>query len=504
MNEVEKDQLVNQGDQNSNDILGGIAFDEKDQMIESVAEAILNRILDDERIKALKPSNDSIRDSRRYGDRRKIEKSTNKSILLEDLVPVNNKALAASIKQHKWAKEYLIIIETLYEELNVESKDFPFGLTRFPKHVDPLSMAIDILGILKLLRRIEVFMLALLYQPTPAFIFFGTSGERVKEETPLQLKERMTRLGLEFLFLWGEKRLIKVLDSEYLTRNIKILVDFFKELEPQVGEKTTFTLQRDLDLGALFDLDNLLMKLKLFAESGRYKKNLPSRIQCRVREGDVEPATVILKPSSIDMMKSWERRSLQLSEAKSYFKKYEHQSILLYRSQIHLNSQLGRVTAEQFQKIFSVFNKKAKKPKGLNGYLDFLYFWKEDFETHDLILDLVSVFKAETLIQQTVNDDEQLYKSRNIRKELENYLQNILADTPEIFEGQDVFIKFKPTPVLQNKSYELAPEFLIEAGDKTKWKFFEQKILPYFIFLEFFNIDYSDEIRNRFKRGQTS
>lgn len=43
-------------------------------MIDSVAEAILNRILDDERIKALKPSKDSIADSRRYDGRRKIEK----------------------------------------------------------------------------------------------------------------------------------------------------------------------------------------------------------------------------------------------------------------------------------------------------------------------------------------------------------------------------------------------------------------------------------------------
>lgn len=69
-------------------------------------------------------------------------------------------------------------------------------------------------------------MLALLHQPTPAFIFFGTSGERVKEETPLQLQNRMTRLGLEFLFLWENKKLIKALDSQYLTRNTKVLVDF--------------------------------------------------------------------------------------------------------------------------------------------------------------------------------------------------------------------------------------------------------------------------------------
>lgn len=64
MNDVEKDQLVDQG---SNDILGGIS-DEKDQMIDSIAEAILNRILDDERIKALTFSKEFDKDSRKNKD----------------------------------------------------------------------------------------------------------------------------------------------------------------------------------------------------------------------------------------------------------------------------------------------------------------------------------------------------------------------------------------------------------------------------------------------------
>lgn len=511
MNDVEKDQSVDQGEQDSNDILGGISFDEKDQMIESVAEAILSRIFDDERIKALKPSKDFIIDSkrkegsRRYDDRHKIEKNTNQSILLEDLVTDDNKALAASIKKHKWAKEYLDVIEILYEELRVENRDFPFGRTDLPTHAaNPLVKMADFFRSLKVLRRIEVFMVALLYQPTPAFIFFGTSGERVKKETPLQLKERMTRLGLEFLFLWSEKDFIKWLDSEYLTRNVKILVEFFKELEPQVGEKTTFTLQRDLNVGALFDLDNLLMKLKSFAESGRHKKNLPSRIQHRIREGDVEPAAVIVKPSHIEITEEWEKRSKQLSNAIKYFKNFKDKSILLYRSQIRLCSLSERVTAKQFQNFFGTFNKKAKKPNGFQGYLDFLYFWKEDFQTQDLVLDLVCVIDAATLMQKVEHNGEQLYEFRNIRVELENYLQMILDEQSEVFKGQNVSLKFEPTPILQNSLYGLTPEFFIELGDKTKWEIFEQKVLIYFIFLEFFEVDYIDEISNRFMRGRSN
>lgn len=504
MNDIEKDQSDDQSEHDSNDILGGISFDEKDQLIESVAEAILNRILDDERIKALKSSKNSIADSRRYDDRCKIEKNTNRSILLEDLVPKNNKALAASIKKYKWAKEYLDVIEILYEEFSVENIYFPYRRTYYSIEYFFLSRASDRSDELEALRRIEVFMLALLYQPTPAFIFFGTSGKRVEEETPSRLKGRMTRLGLEFLFLWEKKKFIKELDSQYVTRNIQVLTDFFNELEPAFGEKTGFTLSQDLNFSSLSELNHLLMRLKSFAESGKHKKNLPSRMKYRVREGDLEPAVTIVKPSRIDMTKAWDRRSKQLSEAISYFKKYECQSILLYRSQIRLNSDSERVTAEQFQSLFGTFNKKAKKPNGLNGYSDFLYFWKEDAETQDLILDLVCVFKAEALIQQTENESEQLYKYRNIRKELENYLQMVLDQQHEIFEGKKVSLQFDPTPILQYSSYELAPEFLIELGDKTKWKTFEQKVLPYFIFLEFFDKDYVDEISNRFRRGQSN
>ena len=268
MNDVEKDQSVDQSDQDSNDILGGISFDEKDQMIESVAEAILNRILDDERIKTLKLSDDSITNSRRYGNRRKIEKNTNESVLLEDLVPVNNKALAASIKQHKWAKEYLGVIETLYEELLVENINFPYGDVDVSYKRNPIERLVSDLISSETLIRIEVFMLALLYQPTPAFIFFGTSGERVRKETPLELKKRMTRLGGELLFLWGKKDFIKLLNCNYLTRNIKILADFLRE-ESQGGNET-FTLEQDLTLDSLIELDTLLLKLKSFAEGGIY------------------------------------------------------------------------------------------------------------------------------------------------------------------------------------------------------------------------------------------
>ena len=326
MNEVEKDQSVGQDEEKGSDGLGGIVFDSKDEMVDDLAEAILNRIFSDERFGALKRQSDfkqvDEKDSRRRNrsnSRGEIQNPTNQFILLRELVPNNNKTLDMSIKQHKWAKEYLQVIEILYEELCVEYTDFPFKLIK--GNANPIVSVIresissntsrrcwgD--SWYQLIMRIEVFMLALLYQPTPAFIFFGTTGKRVREETPLRLSERITRLGLELLFLWQNKNDIKLLEFNYLTRNVKVLVDFFKELEPSVGEKTTFTLEQDLTLDSLKALDSLLMELKSFAESGRYKKNLPQRIKYRVREGDAEPITVIVKPNRIEMtVERWIRK----------------------------------------------------------------------------------------------------------------------------------------------------------------------------------------------------
>lgn len=508
MNDVKKDQLVDQGEQDGNDILGGISFDGKDQMIENVAEAILNRILDDERIKAVKLPKGLNTDSRsnevnrQYGARPEIQNNTNQSILLVDVIPDSNKALVASIKQYKWAKEYLGVIETLYEELLVENINFPYGDVDVSYKRNPIERLVSDFISSETLIRIEVFMLALLYQPTPAFIFFGTSGERVRTETPLELKKRMTRLGGELLFLWGKKDFIKRLNCNYLTRNIKILADFLRE-ESQGGNET-FTLEQDLTLGSLIELDKLLLKLKSFAEGGIYQKTPHPRLHYRVQDGDAEPIMQIIRPSHIEMTKEWGKRSKQLSEAISYFQKYKSQSILLFRSQIRLGSESERVTADQFQTFFGTSNKKAKKPNGFQGYLDFLYFWKEDFKTQEIVLDLVWVIDAAALIQKNENNGEHLYKFRNIHMELKAFLQKVINEKPEIFEEKKIFLEFEPIPLLQNRSHELTPEFLIELGDKTKWKIFEQKILPYFIFLEFFNIDYSDEIRSRFKRGQTS
>src|SRR5690606_12081087 len=176
-----------------------------------------------------------------------------------------------------------------------------------------------------------------------------------------------------------------------------------------------------------------------FAEEGIHSRSPHPRLHHRVRDGDLEPSLQIIRPSRIEMTKQWGKSSKKLSEAVSYFADYKSHSILLYRSQIKLVSQSERVSAVQFKDFFSYFNKKAKKPNGLQGYLDYLYFWKEDFETKDIVLDLVWVIDAAKLMQKTEN--ELAYKLRNIPKELKDFLQKALDEKPDFFELQNIYLE---------------------------------------------------------------
>jgi hypothetical protein len=251
----------------------------------------------------------------------------------------------------------------------------------------------------------------------------------------------------------------------------------------------------------LKDLNNLLLRLKAFAETGSLKKNLMLSQMYRQRDGSPQLEQAIIRPNQIEMTKDWGNRSKQLNEATEYFQKYKHQNILLCRTQINLKFDSGRVTARQFKDFFGIVNKKAKRTNGLLGYLDFLYFWGEDFDTNELKLDLITIYDTNMLFEIS-EEPEPKCKQRNLRNELENFWKANLDAS--IFEGQNVKLKFNPTDILQAPTYGLSPEFLIEAGDNKNWAIFEQKILPYFIFLEFLDVNYTDAIRNRFKRGQSN
>lgn len=501
--DVDNDQSIILDEDNESQILGDFTFDVKEQLIENIAEGVISRILKDKHIQEL-----SVSEKRNYrGSKRERQvnnpikemlKNPDIPIPLRASMPENNKALSSVLKNHDNAKEYLEIVKILYEELIVEHHDFPFKNNEnvFSEEQNE---------IIETLMRMECFMMALMHKSISAFIYYGSTGKYVDKESPSKLAERLTNLGREFLFIWSKEKFIRGLDHDYLTRNIKILKEFFNNLNPNARVKIGFTIEQDITLDSLSELDAHLMALKSFTESGELKKRLASQQLYRTREGDNEPDLFIVRPNRIEFNTAWGANSKKWKDAIKYFRiRFKGKSVLLYRAEIRLHSSKERVKAEQFQKFFGMFNKKANLPKGLEGYSEFLYFWKEDFINQELILDLVSIFEADTLLTKIESDSESevSFHNRNIRKELEVYLKDSLDQQKELFSDNEVELRFEPTPVLLNPSYEFAPEFLIEVGEQKKWSIFENKIIPYFVFLETFDLPYSDEMGKRFSRSQ--
>lgn len=106
-----------------------IPLDTTPQMVEEVAEAIIEKLLDNDRFKALfsisrqRRQDDIDRSHKKKDDRQKNTELPH--VLLRDIIPSDNRKLISSIKQHKFAQEYLQIVEVLYREFEVEYRDFP-------------------------------------------------------------------------------------------------------------------------------------------------------------------------------------------------------------------------------------------------------------------------------------------------------------------------------------------------------------------------------------------
>lgn len=479
--------------------LNSTPFKSVSQSIDDVAEAIIEQLLGDERLKKLfnRPQNNDQRRNRRMFGRQKNKEQQH--LLLEDLVAQDNNGLALSIKTDQFAKEYLQVVDILYRELEAEYDDFPVKHHKTNPYLQRLLVGDS--WNLQTLMRIEVFMLTLLQQSTPAFLYSKEQMPQIKHESSKQLEQRVTRLGREFLFLWSEMDFIKQLNGGYFTRNVQLLADFFWHQDPSIKKFSGFKIiKRDANPESLEELSNLFIKLVEFARRGKFQPNIMDN---RPRAGVVEPVAEIVKPSSIAMTKDWIKRSQQLREAIDYFRRYKQKNIVLYRFQIQLELKNSKVPYEQFQKFFGIVNKKAVRPQGFKGYLDFLYFWKENFITQDLIQDMIIILDASSLIDIPEQDDQKA-KLRDIPAEFFEYMRMTLNENSVIFGDQKPVLELYPIPVMQGKVWNMPAELIIETGDKEKRAFFENRILPYFVYMEIFDVDYSDDIKNRFKRGQKS
>ena len=472
------------------------------QSSEGLSDSIIDKLFDDERFKALLKEIKASKTENTLGlsNSGKREKRRERPYKpLRDLIVENNKKLKSSINMHQPLREYLEIIETLYKEFEVEYDDFPSTrLSRRPrfKNIADLYKKYDPH---ETLMRLEVFMLALLFKPVPVFMNASSQSKQQAQETLKQCENRITQLGRELLFVLDNVDDIKQFTGNYFSRNIQILAEFFKfEVEQKRGKNALYDLNYDLTEDALCNLNRLLCRLKAFAESGnlRTEKNL-----FRLRDGDTESR--IIKPSHIEVTKKWAQNSERLKKAVQYFHGYKKQDIALYRFRLEIayKNCKDRVPYEQFQKFFTSLNKKAAKPEGFSGYLNYLYFWRENFVTGQLVQDIIIVFNANSLMETKIQESDAEVHFRDIPGEFLTYTCDLLETSSECFNGMEAELNFESVPILQNPEWKMPAELIIEAGDKEKWSFFEKRVLPYFIFLETFDVDYTDDITTRFSRG---
>lgn len=105
-------------------------------------------------------------------------------------------------------------------------------------------------------------------------------------------------------------------------------------------------------------------------------------------------------------------------------------------------------------------------------------------------------------METKIQESDAEVRFRDIPTEFLTYTRDLLKASSESFNGMEVKLNFESVPILQNPEWKMPAELIIEAGDKEKWSFFEKSVLPYFIFLETFDVVYTDDIKSRFGRGQ--
>lgn len=71
-----------------------------------------------------------------------------------------------------------------------------------------------------------------------------SKGLEIRKEQPHELKNRITRLGFELLYLIDKKNDIEDFQSGALTRNVKILIDFLRQEGSHSNRENIFSLNQ--------------------------------------------------------------------------------------------------------------------------------------------------------------------------------------------------------------------------------------------------------------------
>lgn len=477
-----------------------IALDEK---MDDLASLLVEKILADSRFDKVLGSlkershpteiRQSTKEERSYPSR-KIQK-------IRDLIDPNRKPLQLSQKV-KFAQQYLNVIELIYTELQAElGKDFYKTDSPNNTYVEIICRILsDQNDIVRLLSRLERFVLVLAYNATPAYMFDDESAEDLDREPLEKVQKRITALGYELLYLFENLNTVRAMNGgRYLSSHIQLFLKFMEDYkfspDRHTGQERNL-LNQDIYFKPLNELNDIVCDLKNAISKGEFDKRPTFQLSMSSRKKSFNDTVSGINAENFKIAVN--KYSKKLQEAITYFKSYRSSSITLYRFQIFLSAENHKITLDQFKDFFSELNKKASKPvAGFEGYLNFFYFW--DKHDDQWFQDIVLIIDSDTLLQ--VGESKINGSIRNIRQEFKNYAAELIEHRGRlIFENEKLpEIEIQPVPLMRH--LDLPSQILLEVNDREGWSVFEKKILPFFVYQEFLELTDDEEIRSRFSRG---
>lgn len=477
-----------------------IALDEK---MDDLASLLVEKILADSRFDKvlgnLKETNHptesrrSTKEERNYPSR-KIQK-------IRDLIDPDRKPLQLSQKV-KFAQQYLNVIELIYTELQAELGE---GFYKTDSSNDTYLEIVDRIlndqnDIVELLSRLEKFLLVLAYSATPAYMFDDEYSEDLDKEPIGKIRNRITALGYELLYIFSNLATIQRLSKgKYLSSNLQLFLKFMEDYKFSPYRTTgrgRILLDEDIYFKPLNELNYILCDLKNAMIKGEFDKQPIFKFSMSRREKAFNKTVSGINSENFKIAVN--KYSKKLQEVITYFKFYKSSSITLYRFRIWLSAEDQKITLDQFKDFFSELNKKASKPTiGFKGYLNFFYFW--DKCDGQWFQDIVLIIDSNTLLQAEGSEIEG--SIRNVRQEFEDYAAELIDHRGKlIFKNEkNPEIKIQPVPLMWHS--DLPSHILIDANDREGWSVFEKRILPFFVYQEFLELTDDEEIRSRFSRG---
>jgi len=455
---------------------------QQNQKNEELADLILEKLLSNDSIAELLSNTKDLKNrserSSNYnikGQRGRKKTRNGRPIIFLDYVSYDDH-LKKLDSRFDYANIYLDVVEVMNNELYEDAfnRDFPSS-SKFI--LSGLLWEIN----LTLLNRIERFMITLALKPLPAFV-----------EEGINVNRKPTSIGKEFIYLLSKSHTISQFDHEYLTGNVKILVEFLENNQLS-SQRYAFNLSRDITNESLRDLNYLLNKLYVSLMQGRYDKaNLGIARNWYIDRMGTQFRDFKELKKLMAGIPSWVKR------IKAPLVPHLHKDIAIFRFQIEIFQENNiSLRYKEFSEFFTSLIKKAKLATKLPGFLQYVNAWKE-FDDGVLQCDFTIFFDANELSESDLVNLSCFFKVKHQLIDIAESMKELKQEGGlKPFANYEIIIR--QIPIISTISDEEV--WLLERGS-ARWKDVDNKLIPYFFMVANSEREYTDDVKNRAGGGR--